>query len=668
MNVAGVVVLYNPKANELVQNISSYGNRIEKLFCIDNSDSGLINPESLSSLDIEIQYISMNGNEGLAKALKTGCDRALEEGFGYVLLMDQDSIFENGAVERLINAARENPGYALFAPTIKNIYRDEESIRRLSSEIYYGIQDSLNQEIGYAITSGSLVNLTVYRETEGFDENLFIGQIDNDYCCRLKARGYKMLGVGSALMYQEPGRMQIRRIFGRDLHIPNLPPMRYYYIFRNERYLRKKNGRMYKEYKVNLLKYFVSVMIFEKNLCSFIIPLLPLLSMYKSPLPNIELGSFLCIFLFVWHIVSGRTFRIWKREHLWMWYVVYIIMTSLINDGVRVLANFSFIKQIFYVQIIILFVYDCRLFDYQKAVVWYKRITIFSTTYIYIQSLLFYGFNYGLPGYFPHLIYTESYANRLKNLTGQGFFRPTSIFYEPTHYANYVCIAVLLFLFYNNEKHWLRKAMFVTGGVLLSGSSIGIAAALCIWLAWIYKAVVSRRRGWISVAFFVLVIGAMLLPLFFRMDIGEKIIARTFGDGGVAMGGNATSVRLAAYSLLGTLSPVQRIIGTGYNNVLITNDIYYYASWAYNLICIGLIGTVIVALIYIKAYRCAVDFATRVLILYFTVICVLGFFFSSYEMVFYFSFIIPMTREWNTYEENGTSELIAYNPSSSPCI
>jgi len=52
-------------------------------------------------------YLSMNGNLGLAGALNKGCHMAYEKGFDYILTMDQDSSFKEGAVSLLIDKAEQ---------------------------------------------------------------------------------------------------------------------------------------------------------------------------------------------------------------------------------------------------------------------------------------------------------------------------------------------------------------------------------------------------------------------------------------------------------------------------------------------------------------------------------------------------------------------------------
>lgn len=268
-SLVGIVVLYNPEINEVIENIYSYIDSLDRLYCIDNSEEANTQiKDELIRLSSKILYEKCNGNIGLAKALIKGCELAGDENYRFVLLLDQDSFFAKGAINKMRNSITEN-NYALITPTIKNIYRDKYGKRIFSDETYYGSDEkAINQKVSiidYAITSGSIIRLDIYSEIDGFDNKLFISQIDNDYCCRVAKAGYKMIRVNDAIMYQEPGRMKLIKIHNRKYHIPNLSSVRYYYLFRNEYYLRKKNGNDYKKYKVNLLKYIVCIIFFEKE-------------------------------------------------------------------------------------------------------------------------------------------------------------------------------------------------------------------------------------------------------------------------------------------------------------------------------------------------------------------------------------------------------------------
>ncbi|APP03580.1 glycosyltransferase [Lactobacillus delbrueckii] len=253
---AGVVVLYNPIESEVLQNIKSYVNELDVIYCIDNSDE-----ENNFFSEIEkCVYIPNHKNIGLSKALALGCDKAVREGATVLVTLDQDTVFEKKCISALIKYVEENNDAGVVSPNVKRIVRINGKRKVIDSALY----SSSIEEVGYVITSGCVFTAETYDLTGGFDESLFIGQIDQDFCCSVRKINKKVLRLGNVFMYQEMGNGEKHNLFGRTVYAPNLALFRYYYIFRNERYLRKKWGTEYNICKVSLYKYVAVVMLFEK--------------------------------------------------------------------------------------------------------------------------------------------------------------------------------------------------------------------------------------------------------------------------------------------------------------------------------------------------------------------------------------------------------------------
>lgn len=258
-SVAGIIVLYNPSSTtEILENINSYLCELNKLICIDNSNNVNTSLIELIKENDKIEYINMFGNKGLAVALRKGCEIASDLNFDYVIFLDQDTLFDNDCLSIMKQFAFTHPQYSLIAPNIQRIYRNEIK-REFSSKTDFSHK---NIEIYFAITSGSLIKLKDYFSVGGVDNVLFIAQIDQDLCCKFNKYNKNMIRIGNAIMFQELGNMKSRKY--SKLHLPNYTSTRYYYIFRNEVYLRKKWKKDYKHYKVPLYKYFI-IILFEKR-------------------------------------------------------------------------------------------------------------------------------------------------------------------------------------------------------------------------------------------------------------------------------------------------------------------------------------------------------------------------------------------------------------------
>ena len=74
-NVAAIIVTYNIKTNELKKNLNSYIEYVDKVIIVDNSD---IKNDFHQLKDEKIEYISLNGNQGIGKGLNEGIKYAIK--------------------------------------------------------------------------------------------------------------------------------------------------------------------------------------------------------------------------------------------------------------------------------------------------------------------------------------------------------------------------------------------------------------------------------------------------------------------------------------------------------------------------------------------------------------------------------------------------------------
>lgn len=261
----GVVVLYNPEVS-VPSNIDTYLKHLSKLYVIDNSEKiNLDVVNQLSGNDL-VEYINLNGNKGLANALNIGCEKAILEGFDYILTMDQDSKFENDAVGRMISFIESNETdiYSIVSPNVASIYTEDEGSEEKVA--YTQISDPMkNVEKNWVMTSGSLMNLNDYKNVGGFDESLFIAHIDIDIGVKFNKLGKKIIQLGNALIYQRFGNSKPKKLLWKTVHPSYASPVRTYYLFRNQKYLEKK----WKGYKgfigVHLYKFFIKIVIYEPD-------------------------------------------------------------------------------------------------------------------------------------------------------------------------------------------------------------------------------------------------------------------------------------------------------------------------------------------------------------------------------------------------------------------
>jgi len=230
-SLAGCVILYNP-ANSVIKNINSYINYIDILYVVDNSAKGNIGlVDMIDASKLKIIYISEKENIGIAAALNIAARLAVNDSYDWLLTMDQDSCFFGQEFFSIWKTENQNEGIGLMAASYTNYY--DRWQKKYSNHF---------NEIHFIITSGNIINLKAWERTRGFEDKLFIDEVDHDYCLKLRENKYKILISKNKLMDHEIGEFYDTKNVGlkvnRLLNLHN--PVRYYYISRNVLYICRK--------------------------------------------------------------------------------------------------------------------------------------------------------------------------------------------------------------------------------------------------------------------------------------------------------------------------------------------------------------------------------------------------------------------------------------------
>lgn len=105
MKLAAVVIWYNPlKVDDCIGKILSYAKYV-RVYIVDNSPC---DNSSLASQIPDSVYIPNLRNLGIAAAQNTGCKKALEDGYDWVMTMDQDSYFDSGQFEHYLQETEKH--------------------------------------------------------------------------------------------------------------------------------------------------------------------------------------------------------------------------------------------------------------------------------------------------------------------------------------------------------------------------------------------------------------------------------------------------------------------------------------------------------------------------------------------------------------------------------
>ena len=250
MKIAGCVIFFNP-AESCLKHIESYINIVDVLYVIDNSIT--VDRTIIEKLDKnKVNYFSFGDNLGIAYALKFAAEKAIEEEFDFLLTMDQDSEFPNvsrNEIEDRFDCIEHLEDYGIVGLN----FNSEIKCRKL-------------KEVKFWLTSGNFINLANYKLVHGFNEELFIDYVDFDLCEQFYRINKKVAYFEDLSLLHAIGNPKRYNILGIKFTITNHTPIRYFYRFRNAKYLYKRNKKFYRKlyYKGLFIDTF-KIIFFEKE-------------------------------------------------------------------------------------------------------------------------------------------------------------------------------------------------------------------------------------------------------------------------------------------------------------------------------------------------------------------------------------------------------------------
>lgn len=254
--IAASIVTYNPELARFSECLSAVADQVEHVFVVDNGSNEAGGVEALCREYDNAIFIPLGENKGIAAALNIGCAAADEKRCTAVLTLDQDSVCEDGLVEKLAAHLAKDVGIA--APWISYA----------GNEDYYDLPQDGSFEVKWTITSASLTSLEAWRKIGGFDEALFIDSVDRDFCIRLRSAGYRVVIDPVTSLSHELGDMRCIRILGKVIHVTNHSSFRKYYIARNKILLAKKGEISCAECVREVSQEFFKALLLEDNKAS----------------------------------------------------------------------------------------------------------------------------------------------------------------------------------------------------------------------------------------------------------------------------------------------------------------------------------------------------------------------------------------------------------------
>jgi rhamnosyltransferase len=229
-----VIVTYNPDTILLKRCIFSIKEQVSHIWIVDNNSYDLSGFDDISDLDEKVSIIKLAENMGIAHAQNIGLKRSLLLNSNYIILSDQDTIYPDNYVDKMLRVFEDFSGnVSAVAPLCINTLgeKNNEGFRVSSRFGYTAIFPSKGSHmISFAIASGKIIDISTLEKIGLMDEGLFIDWVDMEWCWRSIGKGYAIIGSADTVIKHQLGN-GVKNILGSDITVRN--PVRHYYMVRN---------------------------------------------------------------------------------------------------------------------------------------------------------------------------------------------------------------------------------------------------------------------------------------------------------------------------------------------------------------------------------------------------------------------------------------------------
>ena len=269
MSVCAVIVSYYPSV-EILENVAALLDQVDEVVIVDNG-SGDISKEILGKLSDypTVRIIYNTENFGIAAALNIGVKYAKDAGYQWLATFDQDSKVTPDIIAKMLQVYNTYPDKGKIASLSPRYQNQSTGKIATSASKKSACNTSSYVEVLVVMTSGNLLKMSTFNEVGYFNEDLFIDHVDNEFCLRCAAHGYKILEVQDAILLHCIGFPIQHRILWALKTTTNHSSLRRYYVARNAVFVYKKFVFIYPAWVLSdaykFLKLVIMLVLFEKN-------------------------------------------------------------------------------------------------------------------------------------------------------------------------------------------------------------------------------------------------------------------------------------------------------------------------------------------------------------------------------------------------------------------
>ena len=383
-----------------------------------------------------------------------------------------------------------------------------------------------------------------------------------------------------------------------------------------------------------------------KKAYTLITVLLPVLAVYSSPISGFDLGTFVVLGFGACCVLDLFIKNSWKIKFhgallLVVLYTALVTTITVIDtNSIHYSSEISIIMRtarFVLMLVIMLFIATPSYFDYELFEKYLRRATLFVCVYAMAQ-FVFYTFT-GLKlinvfGATKQGVQFEATLDEYETT-----YRPPSIFLEPSNVTYYIVpyLAISLFASFSEMKLGKRDkrrdiidAIIITLGVVCTTSGQGAVVIAVGWLLWVIMSVFKKGKTK-NIGFFPIL--GLATVFIYKSESFQYTIGRMDSSGSSMSAIDARNVGYLAFDIL---SDKNKLFGTGYGNYI---EALYYPSFADVLFCTGIIGFVLVLIMYMWFFYKGCTFQKILVILSFVVMMGGGIYTATY-LCFYLPLLL----------------------------
>lgn len=233
-----------------------------------------------------------------------------------------------------------------------------------------------------------------------------------------------------------------------------------------------------------------------------------------------------------------------------------------------------------------------RLGNFAAAFRTFEVTAIFSSIYCWLQVIFLYAADTILPSYLPFFEHRSDLDFENQYLNYKKYYRPHSIFSEPSIFCEYILLYLILLLFKdlpgsdNTKKYKKRqfcKTLFITATCFITGSTTGIIGSVIFLCLYFWQTVIKTNKIIQKIGTYIPVIAAAFLCLV-NTPMFRIFVTRVFVDH------SSLSLRFGNLKDIFNEDCLVLLFGRGFVYDAVVKEIGWIPGYALVLVYYGLAG------------------------------------------------------------------------------